>query len=110
MPSGEAGNYAEAPNELFLPAFPRLEALITERIPSTLKTYAFRVLVASGFLDNLYDEDVEVREAWRIFRKAGAYAGNARTFETMLLCMLIELKQELRILERRFRNCSGTEM
>ena len=47
-----------------------------------------------------YDEDVEVREAWRIFRKAGAYAGNARTFETMLLCMLIELKRELRILER----------
>lgn len=43
-------------------------------------------------------------------RKAGAYAGNARTFEAMLLCMLIELKQELRILEGRFRNCSGTEM
>ena len=53
MPFGEAGNCGVAPSELFLPAFPRLEALITERIPSTLKTYAFRVLVASGFLDNL---------------------------------------------------------
>ncbi|MBI3780196.1 MAG: hypothetical protein HY278_03930, partial [candidate division NC10 bacterium] len=32
-----------------------------------------RVLVASGFLDNLYDDDVERREAWRIFRKATAH-------------------------------------
>ena len=38
-----------------------------------MKTYASRVLVASGFLDNLYDEDVELREAWRIFRKATAH-------------------------------------
>jgi len=51
----------------------QLEALITERIPSALKTYASRVLVASGFLDNLYDEDVEVQDAWRIFRKAAAH-------------------------------------
>lgn len=51
----------------------QLEALITERISEAMKTYASRVLVASGFLDNLYDEDVELREAWRIFRKATAH-------------------------------------
>jgi len=51
----------------------QLEALITERIAEALKTYASRILVASGFLDNLYDEDVELREAWRIFRKATAH-------------------------------------
>lgn len=47
----------------------QLEALITERIRSALTTYASRVLIASGFLHNLYDEDVAPREAWRIFRK-----------------------------------------
>ena len=51
----------------------QLEALITERLSDALKTYASRVLVASGFLDNLYDEDVELREAWRVFRKATAH-------------------------------------
>ncbi len=51
----------------------QLEALITERISQALKTYASRILVASGFLDNLYDEDVELREAWRVFRKATAH-------------------------------------
>ncbi len=51
----------------------QLEALITERISQALKTYASRVLVASGFLDNLYDEDVELREAWRVLRKATAH-------------------------------------
>ncbi len=51
----------------------QLEALITERVSEALKTHASRVLVASGFLDNLYDEDVELREAWRIFRKATAH-------------------------------------
>ncbi len=51
----------------------QLEALITERIAEALKTYASRVLVASGFLDNLYDEDVELREAWRIFGKTTAH-------------------------------------
>jgi len=51
----------------------QLEALIAERISDALKTYASRVLVASGFLDNLYDEDVELREAWRVFRKATAH-------------------------------------
>jgi hypothetical protein len=51
----------------------QLEALITERLSDALKTYASRVLVASGFLNNLYDEDVELREVWRIFRKATAH-------------------------------------
>ena len=51
----------------------QLEALITERLSDALKTYASRVLVASGFLDNLYDEDVEPWEAWRVFRKATAH-------------------------------------
>ncbi len=51
----------------------QLEALISERIAEALKTYASRVLVASGFLDNLYDEDVELREARRIFRKTTAH-------------------------------------
>ena len=48
----------------------QLEALIAERASSALKAHASRVLIASGFLDNLYDEDVELREAWRVFRKA----------------------------------------
>ena len=51
----------------------QLEALITERLSDALTTYASRVLVASGFLDNLYDEDVELQEAWRVFRKATAH-------------------------------------
>ena len=51
----------------------QLEALVTERAASTLKTYTSRVLVASGFLNNLCDEDVELREVWRIFRKATAH-------------------------------------
>jgi hypothetical protein len=51
----------------------QLEALITERLSDALKTYTSRVLVASGFLNNLYDEDVELREVWNIFRKATAH-------------------------------------
>lgn len=51
----------------------QLEALVTERIRSALHTYASRILIASGFLHNLYDEDVDLREAWRIFRKALAH-------------------------------------
>lgn len=51
----------------------QLEALITERLSDALTTYASWVLVASGLLDNLYDEDVELLEAWRVFRKATAH-------------------------------------
>ena len=41
--------------------------------PRIVKRCPSRILVASGFLDNLYDEDVELREAWRVFRKATAH-------------------------------------
>jgi len=51
----------------------QLEALITERLAEAMKTYASRVLVASGFLHTLYDEHVELREAWRVLRKATAH-------------------------------------
>jgi len=51
----------------------QLEALIAERIRTALNTYASRTLIASGFLHNFYDEDVALREAWRIFRKAVAH-------------------------------------
>jgi len=51
----------------------QLEALISEGVSEALTTYASRILVASGFLDNLYDDDVELREAWRVFRKATAH-------------------------------------
>lgn len=51
----------------------QLEALVAERISAALNTYASRVPVASGLLDNLYDEDVKRLEAWRIFRKAAAH-------------------------------------
>jgi hypothetical protein len=39
--------------------------------------------------------------------QAGADASNAKPFETMLLCMLIELKQELTILEQRVARVEG---
>jgi hypothetical protein len=51
----------------------QLEALITERIRAALTTYTSRTLIASGFLHHFYDEDVALREAWRIFRKAVAH-------------------------------------
>ncbi|PTL35777.1 hypothetical protein CLG94_08455 [Candidatus Methylomirabilis limnetica] len=43
----------------------------------------------------------------KIQMQAGAYASNAKPFETMLICMLIELKQELRILEQRVAHTEG---
>lgn len=39
--------------------------------------------------------------------QAGAYASNPRPFETMLVCMLIELKKELRLLEQRVARAEG---
>jgi hypothetical protein len=39
--------------------------------------------------------------------QAGAYASNAKPFETMLICMLIELKQELKLLEQRVARAEG---
>lgn len=49
------------------------ETLITERIRSALNTYASRILIAPAFLHNLYDEDVALPEALRIFKKALAH-------------------------------------
>jgi hypothetical protein len=43
----------------------------------------------------------------KIQMQAGAYASNAKPFETMLICMLIELKRELRILEQRVAHAEG---
>lgn len=63
----------------------QLEALITERIAGALDTYASRILIASGFLHNLYDEDVELREAWRIFRKAVAHLRALANAGTLVL-------------------------
>ena len=39
--------------------------------------------------------------------QAGAYASSARPFEMMLLCMLIELKKELRLLEQKIARAAG---
>lgn len=39
--------------------------------------------------------------------QAGAYASNAKPFETMLICMMIELKKELKLLERRVARAEG---
>ena len=39
--------------------------------------------------------------------QAGAYASSARPFEMMLLCMLIELKKELRLLEQKVARAEG---
>ncbi len=39
--------------------------------------------------------------------QAGAYASNAKPFETMLLCMLIELKKELKSLEQKIARTEG---
>jgi len=39
--------------------------------------------------------------------QAGAYASSARPFEMMLICMLIELKRELRLLEQKVARAEG---
>ena len=39
--------------------------------------------------------------------QAGAYASNAKPFETMLICMLIELKKDLKILEQKVARTEG---
>lgn len=35
----------------------------------------------------------------KLHMQAGAYASHARPFETMLICMLLELRKELKVLE-----------
>lgn len=43
----------------------------------------------------------------KIQMQAGAYASNAKPFETMLICMMIELKKELKLLEQRVARAEG---
>ncbi len=39
--------------------------------------------------------------------QAGAYASSARPFEMMLICMLIELKKEIKLLEQKIARAEG---
>ena len=83
----------------------------------TLPTYNMLILQElekdewKRFRQALRKDDQEVFDelfiAPRTQMQAGAYASNARPFETMLLCMLIELKKELRILEQRVARVEG---
>lgn len=83
----------------------------------TLPTYNMLILQElereewKRFRRALRKEDQEIFDELFIAPKtqmqAGAYASNARPFETMLICMLIELKQELRILEQRVARAEG---
>jgi len=83
----------------------------------TLPTYNMLILQElekdewKRFRRALRKDDQEVFDELFIAPKtqmqAGAYASNARPFETMLLCMLIELKKELSILEQRVARVEG---
>lgn len=83
----------------------------------TLPTYNMLILQElekeewRKFRRALRKEDQEIFDELFIAPKtqmqAGAYASNARPFETMLLCMLIELKKELSILEQRVARVEG---
>ena len=83
----------------------------------TLPTYNMLILQElekdewKRFRQALRKDDQEVFDelfiAPRTQMQAGAYASNARPFETMLLCMLIELKKGLRILEQRVARVEG---
>lgn len=78
----------------------QLEALIAEHTASALTAYASRILVASGFLDNLYDEDVDLREAWRVFRKATARLRALADRGTLVLVVCPDPAARLRDRER----------
>ena len=83
----------------------------------TLPTYNMLILQElekdewKRFRRALRKDDQEVFDELFIAPKtqmqAGAYASNARPFETMLLCMLIELKNEFRILEEKIARAEG---
>jgi hypothetical protein len=83
----------------------------------TLPTYTMLILEElekdewKRFRRALRKDDQEVFDELFIAPKtqmqAGAYASNARPFETMLICMLIELKKELRILEEKIARAEG---
>lgn len=77
----------------------------------TLPTYSMLILQEldkdewKRFRRALRKDDQEIFDelfiAPKIQMQAGAYASNAKPFETMLICMLIELRQELKLLEQR---------
>ncbi len=83
----------------------------------TLPTYNMLILQElekeewKKFRRALRKDDQEVFDELFIAPKtqmqAGAYASNAKPFETMLLCMLIELKKDLKILEQRVARAEG---
>ena len=83
----------------------------------TLPTYNMLILQElekdewKRFRRALRKDDQEVFDALFIAPKtqmqAGAYASNAKPFETMLICMLIELKKELRVLEQKVVRAEG---
>ena len=83
----------------------------------TLPTYNMLILQElekdewKRFRRALRKDDQEVFDELFIAPKtqmqAGAYASNAKPFETMLICMLIELKREIKILEERIARREG---
>ena len=83
----------------------------------TLPTYNMLILQElekdewRKFRRALRKEDQEIFDELFIAPKtqmqAGAYASSARPFEMMLICMLIELKRKLKILEERIARAEG---
>lgn len=83
----------------------------------TLPTYNMLILQEldkdewKRFRRALRKDDQEIFDelfiAPKIQMQAGAYASNAKPFETMLICMLIELKKELKLLEQRIARAEG---
>ena len=83
----------------------------------TLPTYNMLILQElekeewRKFRRALRKEDQEIFDELFIAPKtqmqAGAYASSARPFEMMLICMLIELKKELKVLEERIARAEG---
>lgn len=83
----------------------------------TLPTYNMLILQEldkdewKRFRRALRKDDQEILDelfiAPKIQMQAGAYASNAKPFETMLICMLIELKKELKLLEQRIARAEG---
>lgn len=83
----------------------------------TLPTYNMLILQEldkdewKRFRRALRKDDQEIFDelfiAPKIQMQAGAYASNAKPFETMLICMLIELKKELKLLDERIARAEG---
>lgn len=83
----------------------------------TLPTYNMLILQElekdewKRFRRALRKEDQEIFDELFIAPKtqmqAGAYASNPKPFETMLICMLLELKKELKLLEQKVARAEG---